>query len=231
MPETGIGFIPDVGGTWLLTRDEGAGVYMALTGATVGAADAIQLGLADLCVDSRDIPRLISTLEQCERVQELDAALLNAACAPGESVLARRRALLDDAMAGDRVEDIIAALVFEGSPFARETAQEIGRKSPTSLRLTLALLKRAKRSDRLETCLLQEFRTACALLDTPDLREGVRAALIDKDRSPLWSPATLAEVDDATIAALLAGTQEAPPNFEPWARSADGGAQMEARIA
>jgi len=75
MPETGIGFIPDVGASWLLTRDGGAGVYMGLSGATVGPADAIFLGFADLCIDSGDIVRLISCLEQCERPQDVDAAL------------------------------------------------------------------------------------------------------------------------------------------------------------
>ncbi len=231
MPETGIGFIPDVGGTWLLTRDGGAGLYMALSGATVGAADAMQIGLADLCVDSCDIPQLISRLEQCERPQQVDAALLDAVCAPGQCVLLEHRALLDDVMMQERVEDIIAALVFAGSTFAQEAAREIGRKSPTSLRLTHALLKLAKRSDSLESCLLREFRAACALIDTPDLHEGVRAAIIDKDKNPKWSPATLADVDDATIAALLAGTQDAPPSFERWTQAAMGRAWTEAQQA
>ena len=229
MPETGIGFIPDVGASWLLTRDGGAGVYMGLSGATVGPADAIFVGFADLCIDSGDIVRLISCLEQCERPQDVDAALLGAACSPGHSVLYEHRALLDEVMTHDRVEDIIAALVLAGSAFALEAAREIERKSPTSLRLTQELLRRAKRSDSLEDCLLREFRVACALLDTRDLHEGVRAAIIDKDKNPSWSPATLAEVDEATIAALLAGTEDAPPKFETWGRSEAGGAWMEAR--
>jgi len=214
MPETSIGFIPDVGATWLLTRDGGAGVYMGLSGAIVGAADAILVGMADLCVDSRDIEPLISTLSHCASPQEVDAALLSAASAPGPSVLGEHRALLNDLMMHERVEDIIAALVFEGSAFARDAARELERKSPTSLRLTHELLKCAKRSRSLQECLLREFRAACALLDTHDLREGVRAAIIDKDKSPKWAPPTLAEVDDTTIAALLAGTDDEPPTFE-----------------
>jgi enoyl-CoA hydratase len=231
MPETGIGFIPDVGATWLLTRDGGAGVYMGLSGATVGAADAIDVGLADLCVDSGDIARLISALEHCARPQDVDTALLSAACAPGQSVLCEHRALLDDVMSRERVEDIIAMLVFAGSAFAQEAARELQRKSPTSLRLTHELLRRAKRSASLENCLLREFQVACALLDTHDLREGVRAAIIDKDKNPIWSPATLAEIDDATIAALLEGMEDAPPSFEPWARSEASGAWKETRRA
>jgi len=231
MPETGIGFIPDVGGTWLLSRNGGAGVYMALSGATVEAADAISVGLADLCVNSRDIERLISSLEQCEESQDVDMALLNAACAPGKSVLHEHRALLDDVMRQERIEDIISALVVAGSAFAGEAARELGRKSPTSLRLTHELLRRAKRSERLEDCLQREFRVACALLDTHDLREGVRAAIIDKDKNPKWSPATLAEVDDATVAALLAGTEDEPPTFKSWRRSEAAGSEMQARHA
>ena len=188
MPETGIGFIPDVGATWLLTRDGGAGVYMGLSGAVVGAADAILVGMADLCIDFHDIESLISTLSNCKSSQDVNAALLSAACAPGQSVLGEHRALLNDAMMQERVEDIIAALVFDGSAFARDAARDLERKSPTSLRLTHELLKRAKRSQSLEECLLQEFRVACALLDTHDLHEGVRAAIIDKDKSPKWSP-------------------------------------------
>ncbi len=214
MPETGIGFIPDVGATWLLTRDGGAGVYMGLSGAVVGAADAILVGMADLCIDFHDIESLISTLSNCKISQDVNAALLSAACAPGQSLLAEHRALLNDALMQERVEDIIAALVFDGSAFARDAARDLERKSPTSLRLTHELLKRAKRSQSLEECLLREFRVACALLDTHDLHEGVRAAIIDKDKSPKWSPATLAGVDDATIAALLAGTDDEPPTFE-----------------
>jgi enoyl-CoA hydratase len=214
LPETGIGFIPDVGATWLLTRDGGAGVYMGLSGAIVGAADAIGMGMADLCVDSRDVAPLISALSDCKGPQDVNAALLSAACSPGRSVLDEHRALLNDVMMQERVEDIIAALVFEGSAFARDAARDLERKSPTSLRLTHELLKRAKRSQTLEECLLREFRVACALLDTHDLHEGVRAAIIDKDKSPKWSPASLAEVDDATIAALLAGTGDEPPTFE-----------------
>jgi len=231
MPETGIGFIPDVGASWLLTRDGGAGVYMGLSGVTVGPADAISVGLADLCVDSGDIEGLISSLARCAGPRDVDVVLLNAACAPGQSFLHEHRALLDETMIYERVEDIVAALVFSGSAFSREAARELERKSPTSLRLTHELLRRARRSESLEVCLLREFRVACALLGTHDLQEGVRAAIIDKDKNPSWSPRTLAEVDDATTAALLAGTEDEPPAFETWGRSEAGRVWMQARPA
>ena len=92
--------------------------------------------------------------------------------------------LVDAAMAHDRVEDVIVALEAEGSDFARHAASEIGRKSPTSLRLTLELLKRASRASGLRECLVNEFRVACRLLQSHDLYEGIRAAIIDKDHEP-----------------------------------------------
>ena len=116
-------------------------------------------------------------------------------------------------MAHDRVEDIIAALDGCDCEFARRAARELEQKSPTSLRLTHELLKRASRAESLQSCLVNEFRAACRLLHSHDLFEGIRAAIVDKDRRPRWSPATLAQVEDETIAAMLRGDGEAEPAF------------------
>jgi enoyl-CoA hydratase len=244
MPETGIGFIPDVGGSWLLTRDGGAGVYMALSGAGVTAADAIHLGLADLIINSGDIARLRQSLAEIGGAEDVDLVLSDlvlsdVARAPNEGVLERHKPLLDAAMAHDRVEDIIAALEGCDCEFTRRAARELGQKSPTSLRLTHELLKRASRSESLQSCLVNEFRAACRLLRSHDLFEGVRAAIVDKDRSPRWSPATLAQVEDETIAAMLRGDGEAEPVFRPWPAAAwrgwrarletDGASRMDER--
>ena len=238
MPETGIGFIPDVGGSWLLTRDGGAGVYMALSGASVTAADAIHVGLADLMINSGDIPRLRREFGGGSKAaEEVDLVLSDLARAPNEGVLERHKPLLDAAMAHDRVEDIIAALDGCDCEFARRAARELEQKSPTSLRLTHELLKRASRSESLQSCLVNEFRVACRLLQSHDLFEGIRAAIVDKDRRPRWSPATLAQVEDETIAAMLRGDGEAEPVFRPWPAAAwrgwrarletDGASRME----
>jgi len=216
MPEVGIGYIPDVGGTWLLGRGGGAGFYMALSGCTVGPADALHLALADLCIDECRIPELLADFEHCLSPQDIDDALAGVATDPGEAVLTAQRMLLDDAMAGESIEDILAALKGARTEFSRRAVIAIARNSPTSLRLTLELLKRARESQRLEECLLREYAAACALLASHDLREGVRAAIIDKDRSPRWSPATLAEVDDATIAGMLDAPVVDGPSFAPW---------------
>ncbi len=220
MPETGIGFIPDVGGSWLLTRDGGAGVYMALSGASVTAADAIHVGLADLMINFGDIPRLRQSLAEIGGGEDVDLVLSDLARAPNEGVLEKHKPLLDAAMAHDRVEDIVAALDGCDREFARRAAGEIDQKSPTSLRLTHELLKRASRADSLQSCLVDEFRVACRLLHSHDLFEGIRAAIVDKDRRPRWSPATLAQVEDETIAAMLRGDGEAEPAFRPWPAAA-----------
>ncbi|MGA9825992.1 MAG: 3-hydroxyisobutyryl-CoA hydrolase [Methylocystis sp.] len=220
MPETGIGFIPDVGGSWLLTRDGGAGVYMALSGASVTAADAIHLGLADLMINSSDIPRLRQSLAEIGGAEDVDLVLSDLARAPNEGVLERHKPLLDAAMAHDRVEDIIAALDGCDCEFARRAAREFKQKSPTSLRLTHELLKRASRSESLQSCLVNEFRVACSLLQSHDLFEGIRAAIVDKDRRPRWFPATLAQVQDETIAAMMRGDGKAEPVFRPWTAAA-----------
>jgi enoyl-CoA hydratase len=216
MPETGIGFIPDVGGSWLLTRDGGAGVYMALSGASVTAADAIHVGLADLLIDSSDIPRLRDDLSQIESVEDVDLILSNLARAPEVGALEKHQALLEAAMTRERIEDIIAALDGGGREFGREAAKEISQKSPTSLRLTHELLKRASRAESLQVCLVNEYRVASGLLKSHDLFEGIRAAIVDKDRSPRWSPETLAQVDDETVAKMLRGCGDLEPTFRPW---------------
>ncbi len=220
MPETGIGFIPDVGGSWLLTRDGGAGVYMALSGASVTAADAIHVGLADLMINSGDIPRLRRSLAEIGAAEEVDLVLSDLARAPNEGELERHKPLLDAAMTHDHIEDIIAALEGCDCEFALRAASELDQKSPTSLRLTHELLKRASRSGSLQSCLVNEFRVACRLLQSHDLLEGIRAAIVDKDRKPCWSPATLAQVEDETIAAMLRGDGEAEPVFRPWSAAA-----------
>jgi len=212
MPETGIGYIPDVGGAWLLTRREGGGgAYMALSGAAVGAADAIGLGLADIAIRSADIPQLQSRLAGVRTAEDVDGLLAPFEVKPGGGVIEMNRKLLDQAMTRERVEDIVAALSAEDSDFARAAAAKIVANSPTSVRLTHELLKRAACAASLEECLNNEYRAACSLLKTHDLYEGVRAAIIDKDRSPRWSPASLADVKDETIARLLEGTGDPDP--------------------
>jgi enoyl-CoA hydratase/carnithine racemase len=127
----------------------------------------------------------------------------HAAPAPA-GVLARQRGWIDACYAADTVEEIVDRLIGCGKPEAKEAADRIGTKSPTSLKVTLTALRRARALGSLELVLDQEYRVSCASLSTADLVEGIRAQVVDKDRNPQWSPPTLAEVTDADVAAFFA---------------------------
>lgn len=213
MPEAGIGFIPDVGGSWLLTRKGGVGRYLALSGAAVGGADAIHAGLADAMLDSARLAELEEALARIRSTPEVDDIVAQLAQPAPEPPLAANAALLDRAMSAPTVEDVIAALTESDSAFAAQVTAKILGNSPTSVKVTHELLGLGARAGSLEQCLVNEFHAACSLLDTHDLYEGIRAAVINKDRKPRWSPATLPQVDPATVSAILAGTGEPEPAF------------------
>jgi enoyl-CoA hydratase len=201
MPEARIGLIPDVGATWLLSRTPGeTGTYLGLTGAPIGAADALQLGLADYFVPAHAIEELVATL-LAEGPQSDDEirALVERFSAPVESRLAARRERIDRAFAYDAVESILSALAGDGSQWARATAREIRSNSPTSVKLTLRALRAARGLASLEECLRLEYGLMRRLLDEHDFREGVRATVLDKDRAPRWRPADFSEISDARI--------------------------------
>ncbi|TQE20537.1 enoyl-CoA hydratase/isomerase family protein [Streptomyces ipomoeae] len=197
MPETGIGFIPDVGGTYLLSRAPGElGTHLGLTGARIGAADARLCGLADHFVPSASLPRLLDDLAA---LPVRDALARHVRPAP-QGELAHGSAWIDSCYAADTVEEIVERLLAHGDPAAKEAAETLLTKSPTALKVTLVALRRARRLKKtLEQVLDQEYRVSLAALTTADLVEGVRAQLIDKDRTPRWSPPTLAEVTETDV--------------------------------
>lgn len=213
MPETGIGFIPDVGGSWLLSRAGGAGDYLALAGATIAGGDAVQLGLADVSIETRLLPDLIRRLISIENGNQIPEILNDLKHTPDLGELMLNRQALDEARGAHDVQAYLDRLQRSASAFARSAAGEIKAKSPTSVKVSFALLQQAREADRLETCLVSEYRAACRLLQSHDLYEGIRAAIIDKDRAPKWSPATLGEVSDTVVASILAGDGSPEPVF------------------
>ncbi|MFJ3441135.1 enoyl-CoA hydratase/isomerase family protein [Streptomyces sp. NPDC086081] len=196
MPETGIGFVPDVGGTHLLARAPGElGTHLALTGAQAGAADALLCKLADHYVPSASLRPLLDSLAELPVTE----ALAGVVRTPPPGVLEDQRDWIDTCYAAGTVEEIVHRLLAHGDPAAKDAAETLLTRSPTALKVTLAALRRARELGLLERVLDQEYRVSCAALGTPDLVEGIRAQVVDKDRRPRWSPKTLAEVTDADV--------------------------------
>jgi enoyl-CoA hydratase len=201
MPETGIGFVPDVGGTHLLGRAPGElGTHLALTGTQIDAGDALLCGLADHYLPSASLPSFTADLAALP----VPEALARHEQPPPRGRLAGQRAWIDACYTAGTVEEIVGRLSAHGGTEAKEAAETLLGRSPTSLKVTLAAIRRARRLGSLERVLDQEYRVSCAALDSPDLVEGIRAQIIDKDRRPRWSPATLAEVTDADVARFFA---------------------------
>ncbi|MFE0151564.1 enoyl-CoA hydratase/isomerase family protein [Nonomuraea sp. NPDC059007] len=199
MPETGIGLIPDVGGTFLLSRAPGdIGLHLALTGTTIGAGDAIACGLADHFVPSADLP----AFRRSAAAHGVTAALEAHAVPAPEGSLPEQRSWIDVCYAGESVPEIVEQLLDIGESAAKEAAEQIAAKSPTALRVTLRSLRRAGLLGSLEEVLDQEYRVSCRALGHPDLEEGIRAQVIDKDRSPRWVQAASAAEVDAFFAPL-----------------------------
>jgi enoyl-CoA hydratase len=201
MPEVGIGFFPDVGATWLLPRmPSETGTYSALTGERLGTADAVATGIATHHVPSARFPDLLDAL--CGNAA-VDALLGAFAQSPGESPLIHRSATIDRLFVGSRVEDILGRLDREAeggadASWGRATAATIRTKSPTSLKIALAQMRRGK-TWSFTNCMKAEFRIVSRLVYGHDFYEGIRAVIIDKDNAPRWRPTTLDGVREAEV--------------------------------
>jgi enoyl-CoA hydratase/carnithine racemase len=217
MPEVGIGFFPDVGATWFLPRMPGElGTYCALTGERFNAADGVASGLATHRIPSARFPALLEGLAGTVSVD----AVLSAFSEPaGEGPITQRQSAIDRLFVGDSVEGILAALDREATSgsadaeWAGKSAASIRAKSPLSLKLALAQVRRGATWD-FPTCIRAEFRIVSRIIHGHDFYEGVRAVLVDKDNKPRWSPAALSDVSEAEIErhfAPLAGGELALP--------------------
>ncbi|MEU1301264.1 enoyl-CoA hydratase/isomerase family protein [Streptomyces shenzhenensis] len=187
MPETAIGFFPDVGATHFLPRLPGAsGMYLGLTGARLKAADALSLGLATHFCASARLPEIPDLLRRRGR-HSVDE-VLNSICSapPGDAVLATHRPAIDHVFSAGTLEAIHQRLRETEDPWLKDHATTLDRMCPQSLALTFHLISRG-RERNLAACLTAELRAALYATNTTDFLEGVRAALVDKDRSPRWA--------------------------------------------
>jgi enoyl-CoA hydratase len=208
MPEVGLGFFPDVGGTWLLSHSPGEiGTYFGLTGQTMNGPDAIHARFADAVVPSAKLPVLREALTKVHAgITFAEVKALIAGFATGETAgpVAAMQSKIDAWFAYDRMEDIVAALQRDGSELALSTLKTLNEKSPRGMVVTLKLLRLARASRSLEECLVREYRAALEVFASDDFREGVRAAVIDKDRNPKWSPPRIEDVTPAMVAPYFA---------------------------
>jgi enoyl-CoA hydratase len=208
MPEVGLGFFPDVGGTWLLSHSPGEiGTYFGLTGQTMNGPDAIHAGFADAVVPSANLAALREALTKVRTgISSAEIKALIAGFATGERAgpVAAMQDKIDRWFAYDRMEDIVAALQRDGSELALSTLKTLNEKSPRGMVVTLKLLRLARTARSLEECLVREYRAALEVFASDDFREGVRAAVIDKDRNPKWSPPRIEDVTPAMVAPYFA---------------------------
>lgn len=204
MPETGIGFFPDVGGSYFLSRMPGqTGLYMGLTGARVKAADSLYLKIATHWVPSEYWDALLEGFaagdDPADVLSEMARDLLPSA------PISDRRVDIDRIFASSSVEDILAMLDQDDDvdDWASETAALMRSRSPTSLRLAYSHIRSGKNLS-FEDCMRMEFRMASRILQGKDFYEGVRAVIVDKDNAPKWDPPALAGVSDADIQGYFA---------------------------
>ena len=202
MPETGIGLFPDVGGGWFLPRLPGRiGLWLALTGARIKAADCLHAGLATHHVPSERLPELKAAL--AENPSDIEALLAQFHVDPGPAPLLAHRAELDAAFGQGSVEAILAALEA-GSDWARAQALALRTKSPQTLKVAFRQLALGLAAPDFAANMAMEYRIGTRVVQRHDFLEGVRAVIVDKDNAPKWDPATLEGVGEDLLDAIFA---------------------------
>lgn len=203
MPETGIGFFPDVGGTYFLPRlIHRWGFYLGLTGARIVSDDCIALGIATQKVTSESISDIINALAAEKFSEDANASISNVLqqfkVSVNPSHLIEQQRELATCFSQDSMEAILSALQHSSHPACQEARVALAKKSPTSLKVTLRALQKGAKLD-FDACMHQEYRLVCRFLASHDFFEGIRAVIIDKDQAPQWQPAALDQVTDTEV--------------------------------
>lgn len=198
MPETGIGFYPDVGGSYFLSRlPYKIGFYLGLVGARISYADCAALGLVNYVVSRENISDILYALAdaplQNNPKMEVSAILETFSASYPASTLLEHTTEIETCFSKNSVEEIIQALSLQQSEWCQQTLALIKAKSPTSLKVTLRALQEGLKVSFNEN-MRTEYRLTTRFLEGHDFFEGIRAAIIDKDQSPRWQPADLKDV-------------------------------------
>lgn len=199
MPECGIGLVPDVGGSYLLACAPGRlGDYLGLSSDRMGPEDAIYAGFADTYVPQSMWPELIAALEDSGDI----AVITKYAATPPKGHLTGHQAEIDAAFAGATLSEVVASLQASPSPFAATALKAVARNSPLSMAVTIEILRQLRLEPTIRNALHLEYRYTYNAMEKGDFLEGIRAAIIDKDRAPKWKH-RLDGVSAADVAAIL----------------------------
>jgi len=213
MPETGIGLFTDVGGGRYLSRMPGrTGQYVGLTGARLNGAECLTLSLGSHHVPSDTVEALKAAI--VANPKAIDAELRSAVAVLPVAPILDRRNEIDRLFASDRLEDILSALAKDGGEWARATLNTLQAKSPMSCKIVLGHLARSAAIEDFAEEMALEYTIVAHILEQPDIVEGVRALIVDKDNAPKWNPPSAAAVSDASIDAIfrpLSGDQQWTP--------------------
>jgi enoyl-CoA hydratase len=211
MPETGIGLFPDVGGGWYLSRmSDHIGLWLALTGARIKAADCELTSLATDYVPSASLPQLKAAI--VAEPTALETLLTEFEGDAGRPPLAAHQDEIARLFAGDSVEAIVDALKAADSDWAREQLAVMATKSPQTMKVAFRQLKLGGAMKRFADNMAMEYRIGARVVQRHDFLEGVRAVIVEKDNSPKWAPPTLEGVTEAMLDAIF----EPLPSAEEW---------------
>ena len=213
MPEVGIGLFPDVGATWFLPRCPGElGTYLALTGDRCGPGDCVYIGFAQHFVRRARLDDLIDALAEAAWTTRpagvlVEEVLDGFAEPPGDNHLAVHRDLIDHCFSTDSIDGVLDRLEAAGTDWSRQTAATIRTRSPSSLTIALRALRDGRTLDY-PACVAMEYRLTQWCMAGHDWYEGIRALLVDKDKTPRWRPSSLGEVTDADVGRAFASLGE-----------------------
>ncbi len=204
MPETGIGFYPDVGGSYFLPRMEGkTGIWLALTGARLKAPDAYALGIATDYAPSDQHEQIKARLvEDAKRADDVAVIVDSLTGTPEDGQVPAQQAVIDHCFGADSVESIIENLREDDGDWARKQKKILKTKSPLALKITLRQMSEGQNLN-FRAAMQMELGLSLKFLAGNDFYEGVRALLVDRDNTPVWQPADLSDISNDDVAAYF----------------------------